>query len=135
MGEIKGMNKRGTNEVFHICDCVGGCTRLVAERFDLENHDSDYEISFQTDCIVNNEFSIRNRIRGAWRMLFGKPICYASVWFENGEGYEKFLNDALGLVGKENPKPKKKEVLTNGDVASTETAPFKALEGTDGKLR
>jgi hypothetical protein len=31
-------------------------------------------------------------------MLFGKPIYHASVCFEDAEGYEKFLKDALALV-------------------------------------
>lgn len=53
------------------CDCAGGCSHLVIDRWDV-NHPEDDE--FYADIYtVPRKFTMRIRLRNAWRSLLGQP--------------------------------------------------------------
>jgi len=82
------MNKQETMEILK-CDC--GCSMLVVEKTVWDDGDIDYNISIQDSRYDHNNTTIWGRIKGAIKILFGKPVYYSDVYINKPEDYKNFV--------------------------------------------
>lgn len=77
--------------------CYCGCSVVVVEKTEWDNGEIDYDISIQDSRYDHNYTTLWGRIKSAAKILFGKPIYYSDVYFDNPETYKKFVNDISAL--------------------------------------
>ena len=82
------MNKQEAMEILK-CDC--GCSMLVVEKTVWDDGDIDYNISIQDSRYDHNNTTIWGRIRGAIKILLGKPVYYSDVYIDKPEVYKNFV--------------------------------------------
>lgn len=97
-----------SKEVYLRCDCHAEC--VVFSRHNFKDDDIDYEIAIEDSYCGNDFMGIKNRFKRAWKAFWAKPLCYTSVYCEDGERMKKFLEDCLNLMSEDNKsKPKCKD--------------------------
>ena len=98
------MNK--TQEFMEILKCDCGCSMLVVEKTTCENGDLDYNISIQDSRYDHNNTTIRGRIKGAIKILFGKPVYYSDIYIGKPEVYSNFVEKMKRLCEETNSPSK-----------------------------
>lgn len=86
------------------CDC--GCCTYIAEKTIFSNGDIFFEISIQDGRYDHNLNTFWGRIKRAFSILLGKPVCFNEVYLE-GEDYAKLCTDMQALL-KDVPQSEKK---------------------------
>lgn len=89
-------NKKDRQEavVFLKCDC--GCAAFVVERME-EGGEISYNISVQDSRYDCKNGTFWGRLKGAFRILFGKSVRYNDVYIDEPERFKKFLNELKAL--------------------------------------
>ena len=86
--------KKESPMVLRKCDC--GCCMLVVQKVIWDDTDTDYHISIQDSrCIGKN--SLWERLKGAFSILFGKPVYYNDLLIEDPEDYYALLKEMESL--------------------------------------
>lgn len=87
----KTISKHDWQEIALRCDC--GCSTIVFSRCDWDDDGKfiDYEICYEDGYFCNCRNKLRKRIMYAFKILFGKTACRASVSCQPKELHE-FLN-------------------------------------------
>ena len=93
------MNKQEFMEILK-CDC--GCSMLVVEKTIWEDGDIDFNISIQDSRYDHNNKTIWGRIKGAMKILFGKPVYYSDVYIGKPEIYNNFVEKMKKLCEETN---------------------------------
>lgn len=78
------------------CDCR--CCMLVVEKTAWEDGSVDYNISVQDSRYDHNNNTLWGRIKGAVKVLFGKPVRYNDICLEGTENFAKFVKDLNDLA-------------------------------------
>lgn len=78
------------------CDCR--CCMLVVEKTAWEDGSVDYNISVQDSRYDHNNNTLWGRIKGAVKVLFGKPVYYNDICLEETEKFAKFVKDLNDLA-------------------------------------
>ena len=79
-----------TNErVVLQCDCK--CCEIAFEKFKWADDDVTYDISVLDSRYDHEANGVLNRIRNAFKVLFGKQICYNDVSLDSDEKFDKLL--------------------------------------------
>lgn len=73
------------------CDCK--CCMLVIEKSAWKDGGISYNISIQDSRYDHNENTLRGRVKGAAKILFGRPIYYNDVHLEGEEAFKKLVED------------------------------------------
>lgn len=63
-----------------------------------EDDDIDYEFTIEDSYCGGDYMGIKGRFKRAWHAFWAKPICYTSVFCEDGERMKKFLEECLELM-------------------------------------
>ncbi|MCL2066781.1 MAG: hypothetical protein FWG99_04885 [Treponema sp.] len=87
-----------TQEFMEILKCDCGCSMLVVEKTIWEDGDIDFDISIQDSRYDHNNTTIWGRIKGAIKILFGKPVYYSDVYISKPEVYKNFVEKMKGLI-------------------------------------
>ena len=82
--------------------CNDGQEAAVFSRYDFDNLDSTYEMSFEDSYIGGDYKGFFGRLKRAWRAFMDKPVAYTGVFIEDKERMRKFLTDCLALIDEEN---------------------------------
>ena len=90
------MNK--TQEFMEILKCDCGCSMLVVEKTVWDNGDIDFDISIQDSRYDHDNTTIWGRIKGAVKILFGKPVYYSDVYIGKPEVYKNFVEKMSKLI-------------------------------------
>lgn len=79
-----------TNErVVLQCDCK--CCEIAFEKFKWADDDVTYDISVLDSRYDHEANGVLNRIRNAFKVLFGKQICYNDVSLDGDERFDELL--------------------------------------------
>lgn len=78
--------------------CNDGQEAAVFSRYDFNNSNSTYEISFEDSYIGGNYKGFFGRLKRAWRAFINKPVVYTGIYCEDKEKIRKFLADCISLV-------------------------------------
>lgn len=78
--------------------CNDGQEAAVFSRYDFNNSNSTYEISFEDSYIGGNYKGFFGRLKRAWRAFINKPVVYTGIYCEDKETIRKFLADCISLV-------------------------------------
>ena len=78
--------------------CNDGQEAVVFSRYDFNNLNCTYEISFEDSYIGGNYKGFFGRLKRAWRAFINKPVIYTGVYCEDKEKMKKFLADCISLV-------------------------------------
>ena len=75
------------------CGC--GCSMFVVEKTIWQDGDVDYNISSQDSRFDHDNRSLKNRIKGAIKIMFGKPVYYSDIYIpkEEKEKLKKFIDE------------------------------------------
>lgn len=91
------MSKDNAKFVILQCDCR--CCNFVIEKERWkEDGDITYNISIQDSRLDRNVNSIRNRIKNAFKVLFGKAIHHNDIFIQNPKEFEDFVSKLNDLV-------------------------------------
>ena len=82
--------------------CNDGQEAAVFSRYDFNNSNSTYEISFEDSYIGGNYRGFFGRLKRAWRAFINKPVVYTGIYCEDKETIRKFLADCISLVIEDN---------------------------------
>lgn len=83
--------------VFLKCDC--GCSMFVVEKSVWDDGDIDYNITVQDSRYDHNNATLWGRIKGAAKILFGKPVYYSDVFISNDpDRFKSFVQEINALV-------------------------------------
>lgn len=87
------MKNRKEEMIFLKCDC--GCSMLVVEKTVWDDGDISYNLSSQDSRFDHNNQSLKNRIKNAFKILFGKPVYYSDIHIDkDSKGkLEKFVSE------------------------------------------
>lgn len=66
---------------------------LVIEKTIWEDGDIDYNITVQDARYDHSCGTLWGRLKGAVKILFGKPVYYNEVHFERAEDFQKLVED------------------------------------------
>ena len=78
--------------------CNDGQEAAIFSRYDFNNLDSTYEISFEDSYIGGDYRGFFGRLKRAWRAFIDKPVIYTSVYCEDKEKMRSFLTSCINLV-------------------------------------
>lgn len=78
------------------CDC--GAETLVFTRYDYEDSDISYGISFEDSYLGGGYQGFFGRLKRAWKAFIGKPVVHADVFTDDEEKMRTFLKDSLSLM-------------------------------------
>lgn len=85
-----------TNErVVLQCDCK--CCEIAFEKFKWADDDVTYDISVLDSRYDHEANGVLNRIRNAFKVLFGKQICYNDVSLDGDERFDELLEELRKL--------------------------------------
>ena len=85
--------------------CNDGQEAAVFSRYDFNNSNSTYEISFEDSYIGGNYKGFFGRLKRAWRAFINKPVVYTGIYCEDKETIRKFLADCISLVVEDDEEP------------------------------
>ena len=85
------MKKELTKTVLLRCDCL--CSMLVVDKTIYRENDINFNISIQDSRYDHNFNTIWGRIKRACKILFGKPIYYSDINFDNPQILNNFVRD------------------------------------------
>jgi hypothetical protein len=63
---------------------------LVAERIEWEDGEVDYNISVQDSRYDHNNATFWGRLKGAAKLLFGKPVHYSDIYLDEPQKFKDF---------------------------------------------
>ena len=92
------MEKAAETMVTLKCGC--NCCMLVAEKTVWEDGDIDYNISVQDSRYDHDNTTLRGRIKGAIRILFGKPVYYSDIFIDDPQRFRSFVEQLNDLYEK-----------------------------------
>jgi len=75
--------------VFLKCEC--SCSMLVVERSAWSDGNVHYNISVQDSRYDHNNTTLFGRIKGALKILFGKPVYYSDVFIDEPKRFGSFI--------------------------------------------
>ena len=78
------------------CGC--NCCMLVVEKAVWEDGDISFNISVQDSRYDHNNRTLWGRIRGAAKILLGKPVYYSDVYINEPQKYRAFVEQMLLLA-------------------------------------
>ena len=78
-----------------MCDCH--CSMFVVEKYKWSDGSIDYNISVKDSNYFSHN-SLKNRIKNAFRALFGKPIWYNDLYIEGDDKLKIFISDLEDLI-------------------------------------
>ena len=78
------------------CSC--GCSMFVAEKTVWDDGDIWYNITVQDSRYDHSNTTLWGRIKGAAKILFGKPVYYSDVVIESQEGFKAFVNELREMI-------------------------------------
>ena len=78
------------------CDCHEEC--VVFSKHTFRDDDTDYEISIEDSYCSGDLMGVKNRFKRAWKAFWARPICYTSIYCQDGDRMRKFLEDCLKLM-------------------------------------
>ena len=88
MSKSKTPNKQETS-IFLKCDC--GCAMLVFEKTIWDDSEVAYNIMVQDSRYDHNHTTLFGRIKSAFKILLGKPVCYNDVYIGDPEKFKEFV--------------------------------------------
>ena len=103
--------------------CNDGGEACVLKKFTFEFsngcNDAWFEFAIEDDYVGGDYKGFFGRLKRAWMGFIGKPVVYTSIYCENKEQIQKFLEDCLTLVNEDNedfetkykPQPVTKEMI------------------------
>ena len=71
------------------CDCK--CCEIAFEKFKWADGDVTYDISVLDSRYDHEANGVLNRIKNAFKVLFGKQICYNDVSLDGDERFDELL--------------------------------------------
>lgn len=71
---------------------------MVTKINDYYNDTPMYQFSFQDSYICDEHNNIRGRIKRAFKILFGKPICYLDLYIEDKAEIKRFISDLDNMI-------------------------------------
>jgi len=86
---MKAKPKKRERRVTRKCDC--GCCMLVVEKTVWDDGITWYNVSVQDSRYDHDANGVLNRIRNAFKVLFGKTVTYNDVFFERPEDFDELL--------------------------------------------
>ena len=78
------------------CSC--GCCMFVAEKTVWNDGEIWYNITVQDSRYDHDNTTFWSRIKGAAKILFGKPVYYSDVVIENKERFKAFVDEMYELI-------------------------------------
>ncbi len=78
-----------TKTVSLMCDC--GCCRLVFQKWRWPDGYTYYNVSVEDSRYDHKANGVLNRIKNAFKVLVGKPICYNDVSIDGDECFDDLL--------------------------------------------
>lgn len=98
-------NNWHVSEIFLRCDDMS--EMLVVDRFHFSSEDKDdWNFSIQ-DSYINGDNSIWQRIKRAFKILFGKPVYYADICISGNEKIIEFRDKLTEAIESECSKDKR----------------------------
>lgn len=88
-----------------IIRCNDGQEAAVFSRYDFDNSNSTYEMSFEDSYIGGDYKGLFGRLKRAWKAFTGKPVIYTGIYCEDKESVKKFLADCISLVVEDDEEP------------------------------
>jgi len=86
-------------DVYLRCSC--NCSMFVVQKTIWASDDISYNITVQDSRYDHNYTTILGRIKTAFTILFGKPMCYNDVYIgDNPERFRQFVNELSELCDK-----------------------------------
>ena len=83
--------------VYMRCDDHAECA--VFTRTDYSDGDTDYDFAIEDSYCGGDYMGIKGRFKRAWKAFWARPICYSSVYCEDGDRMKKFLEECLQVMG------------------------------------
>ena len=96
-----------------IIRCNDGQEAAVFSRYDFDNSNSTYEMSFEDSYIGGDYKGLFGRLKRAWKAFTGKPVIYTGIYCEDKESMKKFLADCISLVVEDDEEPFLKGLYRN----------------------
>lgn len=84
------MNKQETTVMLK-CDC--GCSMFVVEKSIWDDGEVNYNITVQDSRYDHNNATLWGRIKGAAKILFGKPVYYSDVYIDEPKKFKDFVEE------------------------------------------
>jgi len=78
------------------CEC--GCSMVVVEKDIWEDGDIDFSISIQDSRYDHDNTTLWGRIKGAAKILFGKPVYYSDIYIGKPEVYKDLIDRMAKLI-------------------------------------
>lgn len=85
------------------CDC--NAEAAVFTRYDYEDGDISYGLSFEDSYKGNHYKGLLGRFRRAWKAFIAKPVVHMDVFTDDESKMKKFLKDCLNLMHCEDTQP------------------------------
>jgi hypothetical protein len=70
---------------------------LVIEKSEWDDESVDYTISVQDSRYDHNNHTLLGRIKGALKILFGKPVLYNDIYINDSERFTDFVRKLQNL--------------------------------------
>ena len=94
MDKNNGVEEQETR-VFLKCEC--GCSMFVVERSVWSDDDVHYNISVQDSRYDHDNTTLFGRIKGALKILFGKPVYYSDVFIDDPKRFGNLIEQLSEL--------------------------------------